>query len=285
MENRDTGYFLSSDRKKLFYQLYCPQSFHSSLLILHGHGEHSGRYEKFFTQLKNQSVAVALFDFRGHGRSEGVPAYVEGFGDFLEDVTFFHSFLQNRYGISPKIVLLGHSMGGLVALHWALQYPNRIQNLILSSPCLGIRSPKWFMAFNQMMNRYVPRWTYSNPVFPPHLTHDPEEIRKYRTDPLIQRKISVRLLYEMVVYASKIEAMDLIRVNFPVDLLTASDEKIVDLARVDKFYRKLDSSQKNRVVFQGFNHEIFNDLGQDQVFEKLRAILRTNEDNIDRRDG
>jgi alpha-beta hydrolase superfamily lysophospholipase len=223
--------------------------------------------------LRENHVAVATFDFRGHGRSEGEAVSVESFSNYLADVTAVHSFLQNRYGVPQKINLLGHSMGGLVALHWGLQHSDKILKLILSSPFLGLVVPEWFLVLNQFLRSFAPEFRYPNPVNPLFLTHDPGEVKKYREDKLIRRKISVRLLSEMIVYASKIEAMDLIQVPYPVHLLLAGNEKVVDRTKTELFYEKLHAPLKEKVVFDGFYHEIFNERGQDRVFDVLKKVL------------
>ncbi len=268
------GTFPSHDHLKLFYRFFpAPRAGQDTFVILHGHGEHTGRYEKFASMLENENLAIATFDSRGHGRSEGPEVYVEHFEDYVEDVSSFVRFLEEKFHVG-KILLFGHSIGGLVAIQWALRFPKKIRALILSSPCLGLRMPKWLMAFNAFLNAWCPRLVYQNPVYPPHLTHNPKEVEAYRNDRLVKRKMSVRLLHEMLSSIDRLEVSTAIRFSFPVTILMADDlEKVVDPAKTKLFFQKVQAPAKEIKTFPGFYHEIFNELGQEKAFDALRDCI------------
>ncbi len=267
------GYFTTREHHGLFYRVFSPSNPQKTLIILHGHGEHSGRYEKFFEHLQNEGVRIAVYDFRGHGHSEGPEVYVESFQEYLEDVSAFDTFLRDKFSAKEPLVLLGHSVGGLVAVHWSLLHPEKLAALILSSPCLGLKVPAWLVAANALMNRIHPQFVYQNPVYPPYLTHDPQEVKRYRSDLLIKRKMSVRLVTEMLSYAAKLDRMTEIRMSFPVAVLMAGVERIVDKSKTHRFFTKLQATRKELIEFPGFYHEIFNEAGQEKVFQRLKEIL------------
>jgi alpha-beta hydrolase superfamily lysophospholipase len=269
----ETGFFLSGEKTKLFYRCYCPRDCRARLVILHGHGEHSGRYLKFFERLAPLQCMIAVMDFRGQGRSEGRHGHIDSFEHLLTDVSAFFNFLDERFGFHEKSALFGHSFGGLVALHWALRNSGKLCKVILSAPCLGLRLPGVLVSFNRFLDSVAPRFIYRNPVFPPFLTHDPQEIKRYKTDPLIRRKISVRLVSEMLSYGAKLEAMTEVEFPFPLYMLLAGDERIVDGTKSLMFYEKVRASQKHLEIFPGYYHEIFNEVGQEKVFETLRGML------------
>lgn len=270
----ELGTFFSFDRLKLFYRYYPSPEDDYTMVIVHGHGEHSGRYEKFSRFFSGVGISIASFDLRGTGRSEGERVYVRFFEEFLEDLSSFVRFLQERFGAQKKIFLLGHSLGALIAIHWARRFPEKIQALILSSPCLGLRLPKLLCAFNSFLHDKIPHFCYQNPVYPPHLTHDQKEVENYRKDSMIQRKITVRLLHEMLRYMTRLEAAEIFRFPFPVYVLMAELEKIVDPQKTHKFFDKVVAPRKNLEIFHGFYHEVFNELGQEKVFEKLKEVLQ-----------
>ncbi len=273
----EQGTFLSFDAKKLLYRLYLPPEDwpgKTILVILHGHGEHSGRYEKFAKFLQNEELGIAAFDFRGHGRSEGDEVYVDSFEEYLEDVSAFFDFLQSKHRIGRNIILLGHSMGGLAAAHWAIRFPARLQGLILSSPCLGLTVPGFLLKLNDFLSAWAPKFLYRNPVYPPHLTHNPEEVKDYKKDPLIKRKMSARLLSEEILYMKHLERLESVTLPFPVFILAAGLEKVVDPQKTRGFFEKLSAPVKEMKIFENFYHEIFNELGQDQVFEALIHAIR-----------
>lgn len=268
-----TGHFQGAGGIKLFYRYFeCPTAL-ETLIILHGHGEHSGRYEKFADILKQERLSLAIYDGRGYGRSDGKEVYVDSFEEFLSDLTAFFDFLQKAYPAAGKKYLLGHSLGGLVAVHWALRFPERIHALLLSSPFLGLRLPQPLIWINSFLNRIRPDFVYQNPVYPPHLTHNPEEVRNYKADKLIKRKISVRLIHEVLSYQSKLKVAEPLKFLFPVYILAAGLEKVVDLDCTRSFFEKIQAPRKQMKIFEGFYHEIFNELDQEIAFDFLKSCI------------
>ncbi|MBN1687975.1 MAG: lysophospholipase [Candidatus Omnitrophica bacterium] len=271
--DQSSDYFITHDRLRLAYRYLRKDHAQGTLLILHGHGEHYGRYLKFEKELENIPLSIALFDQRGQGRSEGREVYCDSFRDFTGDVTSFVQYLKAKYEIPDPIYLLGHSLGALVAVFWAMEHPENVRSMVLSSPCLGLRLPQWIQTLNDCLNQWLPKFCYHNPVYPPHLTHHPEEVKKYRQDPFIKRKITVRMLHEMLSYMAQLDAMTTISWPFPVHILMAGSEKIVDASKTKQFFEKLRVPDKEIFVFEGFYHEIFNEWEQEKAFEEIRRVL------------
>ena len=270
----EQGYFKADDGVKLFYRFHRHSQERAVMVIVHGHGEHSGRYEKFSRIFQDLPISLALYDARGTGRSEGSEVYVSSFQQFVSDLTVFRNFLRDQFGVRRRIVLLGHSLGGLVSVYWAMG-PGReeIDAMILSSPCLGLNLPPALICFNSMLNRFVPGFIYKNPVYPPHLSHNPEEIELYKQDPYIKRKISVRLLSEMITYGRKLSDIPEFQFPFPLYILMAGMEKVVDKTKTRIFFERIKAPRKELFEFEGFYHEIFNELGQEKVFDTLKTCL------------
>ncbi len=273
MSSEETGFFQGENGIRLFYRYFgCPGS-PEMLVLLHGHGEHSGRYQKFADILAEQKISIAVYDARGYGRSEGREVYVETFEEFSADLTLFVKFLQSSYSAGKKISLFGHSLGGLVAVHWALRNPEKIKALFLSSPFLGLKLPKPLIWLNSFLNSLNPGFLYQNPIYPPHLTHNPEEIQNYKKDLLIKRKITARLLSEVLLYQAELEGVSEFPFPFPVYILAAGLEKVVNLASTSAFFQKIQSPHKEMKIFDGFYHEIFNEIEQEKAFTYLNACL------------
>lgn len=270
---KQEGVFHAHDGLKLYYRYFRRQGERGRILILHGHGEHSGRYEKFAAELAPLKLSIAMMDLRGHGRSEGRRVFMNSFEDYLQDVDSFAAFLeaQNK-GFAP-FILLGHSKGGLLAVLWAMRFPEKLKGLILSSPCLGLKVPAVLIGLNRVLRRLVPGFVYRNPVYPPYLTHNLEELARYKRDTLIQRKISPALLDAMIRAMKDVKAVSRIQFSFPVVILASGLERVVDLAETRTFYEKLETPFKELKIFEGYYHEIFNELGQEKVFEALKGSL------------
>ncbi len=266
------GLLWLEDGERLFYRFQPGSLSKKPLLLIHGHGEHSGRYLKFFERLQDLDIPIASFDLRGCGRSSGPPAHVNRFEDYLSDVSGLVRFLEKKFGIKLPLQLFGHSLGGLIAFAWARENSIQVSKLILSSPLMGLPQEGIIRFLVSFLNPLFPHWVIHNPVKPPYLTHDAEEIRRYREDKLICRKITVRLVSEMVRYISLFQK-GAVPVPFPVYILMAEKDLVVSPKATTDFYSRILAPAKELEVFPGYYHEIFNETGQDKVFERLHKYL------------
>ncbi len=266
-------HFKSRDGTKIFYRFYPVPAARHTVIMLHGYGEHSGRYEKFPGKMGRLSAQFAMMDFRGMGRSEGRRGDVGSFDDYLADVTAFVEHLRKKYSIPPKFILLGHSLGGLVAMCWAMKNPEPVKLLILSAPFLGFRFSRAIRFLNRLILFFVPGFVYKNPVRSRVLSHDPAEIAVYRKDPLILRHISALLIEEFARRMEILRKQPILSVPFPVHLLAVGEERIVDPDRVRRFFDRLVAPRKERTIFEGFFHELFNEREQQKAFNVLKTII------------
>src|SRR5215211_4098720 len=104
------------------------------VVLVHGYGEHIGRYEHVAAALNARGCAVVGPDHRGHGKSPGEPALVEDFEPIVEDL---RAVVQDARGDLP-VVMVGHSMGGLIAIRYAQRHPEDLAGLVLSAPAVGL---------------------------------------------------------------------------------------------------------------------------------------------------
>ncbi|HNX68570.1 MAG TPA: lysophospholipase [Candidatus Omnitrophota bacterium] len=266
------GCFESWDKEKIFFRIWDPAGARGTIILLHGFGEHSGRYVKFSESISGFPVRMAIMDHRGMGRSGGARVTVGSFEDYLRDITAFREHLSQHFRVQGPVVLLGHSLGGLLAVEWAIRNPSSLKALILTSPFLGLRGLSALGLINRAVSFFCPGFIYRNPVIPKHLTHDAAEVAAYRADPLIERKISARLIGLLM------ERMRAIRklapaFPFPCYVLLAGDERIVDPRAARRFFEKVRATKKELVEFDGFYHEIFREIGQEKVFNVLKTII------------
>lgn len=266
-------YFESFDKQKIFYRFFPDPSARHTLLIIHGYGEHSGRYEKFATALQGIAVQIAIMDLRGMGLSPVKEGNLTQLEQFLKDITAFTGHLQTRFSQPQKFILLGHSLGGLLAILWALRHTELVKCLILSAPFLGLQGEWFLFRLNDGVRRLLPRFVYHNPVHPKSLSHDPAEVASYRKDPLIQRKISARFVHEIVCAMRSLRQAVALEISFPLYLMTAGDERIVDPVATEKFFDRIKAPHKEHRRFEGFFHEIFNEKKQAEPLNVLRTIL------------
>ena len=227
--------FSSWDGTKIFYR-FCPLSgARHTVVMVHGYGEHSGRYEKFAEKMKNIPAQFAVLDLRGMGRSDGARGTVRSFDDYLGDLSAFVEHLRLKHALPKQFILLGHSLGGLVALSWAMKNSQNVRLLILSAPFLGLRA-SWLLApINRLVALIAPNFIYKNPVRSRILSHDPDEVAAHRNDPLILRQISAKLLGEIFACMERLRKQPILSVPFPIHMLIAGEEYVVDPAASRRF--------------------------------------------------
>ena len=267
------GHFKSWDGAKIFYRFYPVSGARHTVIMIHGYGEHSERYEKFPEKMRNLSAQFAVMDLRGMGKSEGARGDTGDFNDYLRDLSAFAENLQKRYSIPPKFILFGHSLGGLVAVHWAMKNPKPVKILILSAPFLGLRFPRLIGLVNRLVLLFAPRFIYRNPVRSRTLSHDAREIEMHRKDPLILRHISARLIDKITRRTETLRRQSILSLPLPVYMLLPGEECVVDPAASRRFFDRLVAPRKERTLFEGFFHEIFNEREQQKAFNVLKTII------------
>lgn len=269
------GSFGARDGLKLYYRLFGGEKQSAPLLVVvHGFGEHCLRYLPLIDFLSELPVSIVLWDLRGHGQSEGERVYVNRFEEYGEDLEALLGFLREHHRVGQdRIILLGHSMGGEIAALYAATRPRQVELLLLSSPCLAIRL--WMPGAEFIVSclaRLLPHWVIHNPVRPVFLTHDEKEVRQYKVDPLIQRKITFRLAAEMI-RAGRDMRTQAAEILAPLYVLVAEEDRIVKKDDAREFYNRASSKEKKWIEFEGFYHEIFKEKGRERAFNVVRSVV------------
>ena len=163
---------------ELFVRQYLPVNADDrrTLVIVHGAGEHSGRYEHFIEHVTHGGWTVIAGDLRGHGRSNGIPTHVDDFDHYVDDLAAVWSFFDLK---ADRTVLFGHSMGGLVTSRFAERKPDWLAGLVLSSPLLafGLRVPVLKRTFGRMCLWIAPKTRFRSTILPEQLTSNEEALR------------------------------------------------------------------------------------------------------------
>ncbi len=246
------------------------------LLIVHGMGEHSGRYKHLPQFLGSEFERFYAMDQRGHGRSGGLRGYSPSFDALTGDVKRVLSEIQAREK-GKRIYLLGHSFGGLVALKLLLEERKApFEGAIISAPLLGVnlRIPTYKKLLGELLGRTLSKVQLTNEVNPSHLSHDPAVVEAYVNDRLVHEKITPRLYLDMM------EAMDWVMhqpgpLACPTLFLVPGDDRIVSSVKTLEFFRTLKYRDKELREYPGMFHESMNELGKEKVFEDIKKWLPT----------
>lgn len=183
------------DGVDLYFQEWRPEDRARAVVCLvHGLGEHSGRYGHVAAHLNEAGYAVVAFDQRGHGRSGGPRGHSPSHTTTLDDIGLLLAEANARYPELQKH-LYGHSLGGGMVINYALRRRPDIRSVIATSPALrqATPAPQWKTAFGKLLRDIRPEMQVSNGLDLSGISRDPEVIRAYRADPLVHDRVSARL--------------------------------------------------------------------------------------------
>lgn len=241
-----------------------------SVVVMHGLGEHSGRYQHLATFFNHRGLSVRCYDHRGHGRSEGRRGDVINGDPLLQDAQIVIDDFASRYSAPPY--LFGHSMGGLFAARFALSKRAPLRGLILSSPALALRLSSLELTLLKAAETLLPWLGVPNGLKPADLCHAGAVVAAYKADPLVHTRISARLLRSML---SAIDACQqgAAMIDIPTLMLVAGSDRAVDPAGALRFHAQLPPHLACLHVYQHMFHEIFNEPDAERAFADLRDWL------------
>ncbi len=271
-------YFISFDKLRLFYRYITSEGFRVCLVLVHGLGEHSGRYINFFQRFSGLGYSVYALDLRGHGRSQGRRGHIMAFSDYLKDIKLFMEFVGNM-SKSKYYFMVSHSMGGLIAVRYAQEYGTQgetgLSGLIVSSPLLKIRVqvPKIKMLLGRAVSRFIPWLSMSNELDPAFLSHDTSVVHAYIQDPLVHTKVTARWFTE-IIKSMRQSFENACNLTIPCLFLHAGDDHLADPEGTRSLFPLIASKDKELKVYEGFYHELFNEPRKEQVFSDIEGWLR-----------
>jgi acylglycerol lipase len=263
-----TSNFRSSiDNTSIFYQAWKKPNPENVIVIQHGFGEHSGRYGYFLETMKDKNVSVYALDARGHGRSEGKRGHVDQFQYYIEDLSELIHLAKEENSVD-KIILLGHSLGGVISLQYACEGLNQdfLKGLIISSPGLKVKMDiekeiKKFAA--EFLSSFLPSMTIDANIDVNFLSHDRSEIDKYLKDPLVHGKISFQMGANLFHLNKAMKTKHhLIRV--PILMIHGEKDGIADVEGTTRFFDGVSSQNKKLIIYPNLFHELMNELPADR---------------------
>lgn len=272
MNHRESAFTGAGDME-LFTQRWRPEGEPKAILALvHGLGEHSGRYENVVEALVPAGYAIYSFDLRGHGRSPGQRGHIDHWEQFRGDVGAFLRYVEAEEPGKP-LFLMGHSLGGLIVLEYVLHHPERLEGVIASAPGLSTEgfSPV-VMLLSRILSRIWPTFSTSTGLDATAISCDPAVVEAYQTDPLVHDKATARLGTEA---AAAIEwtldhAADL---EIPLLIIHGTDDRIVPHRASEAFFEQVPGPDKERHELAECYHEPHNDVRWERAVTILRDWL------------
>jgi len=259
-----TGTFIGKGGIEIFFQQWEVANPKAILIIIHGLGEHSGRYGNLIDALQNKGIAIYGLDHRGFGRSGGKRGHVDSFMDYIYDMKIFVNMLKDKHPNKP-VIMLGHSMGGVLALKYALTHAEDLDALILSSPGLvpAIKVPAWKKNLAIFLSSKIPSLTMPSGLDATTISRDKEVVKQYLADPLVHDKVTPRFYVEMMNTID--ECINRCgEVTLPLLLIHGTADALV-LDEASKIvYEKAKSKDKTLKLFEGLYHETMNELEPDR---------------------
>jgi alpha-beta hydrolase superfamily lysophospholipase len=253
---REEGRFPGSGGPEIYWQAWHPPTARAAVVIAHGAAEHGGRYAPLAARLNTAGFAVYALDHRGHGHSTGARTVIDDLDRALADIDHLVDRATSEGGAKP--FLLGHSMGGCLALAYALEDQARIEGLILSGPLIALKGLRPILALSRVLAAVAPRLGV-HAVDAAAISRDPEQVRSYEEDPLVDRgKLPVRTVavFAGAIAGFKRRSGDL---TLPLLILQGGADRIVPPAGSRRLAVRAGSEDKTLELYPGLYHEIFNE--------------------------
>ena len=265
-----------SSNRSLYYRFWRPSRAQALLVIVHGFGEHGGRYAAFAQPLARQGIGVAVPDLWGHGRSGGAHGDVEEVHRYVTDCSRLTQEVFLRESGQERYAIFGHSFGGLIAILWALRDSTSLRRLIVQSPLLevGFPLPQWKTTLARWLAACWPTAPFSMNLDLAALSHDPLVLQAYRNDPLVHNTMTARTYCSML--RARDEALKRApELQAPVLLLYGSADRIISIGAAQRWFDAL-RCEKSCVVFPDLYHELHHESIKGDVQRHVLAwILST----------
>jgi acylglycerol lipase len=265
-----TSYSISSsDGIKLFIRDYSLQNSNKVILIIHGLGEHSGRYLKLIQDFNDKNISVFTIDIRGHGKSEGKRGHSPFYQQLMNDIQCFIEHVTKKIP-DQKYFLYGHSFGGNLVINYSFQENKKINGIIATSPLIkpSIAPSRIVLFMGKLFKKIVPNLILSNGININGISRNMQVINDYRNDPLIHNKVSVQLGLDII--SSGIYALENSQyITVPMIVFHGKNDGLTSYSAS----QKLVQNSGPNIKFIGFDdayHEIHN---EPEKVELLRNIF------------
>ncbi|MFN8151072.1 MAG: alpha/beta hydrolase [Solirubrobacterales bacterium] len=235
------------------------------VLLVHGYGEHIGRYQHVAERLVAEGAVVVGLDHHGHGRSEGERALIERGEDLTDDLRLVAEWAQAEHPGLP-VVMIGHSMGGLIATRYAQEHGGELSALVLSGPVIGGNPAlEALLEFDPIPDV---------PIDPAGLSRDPAVGEAYASDPLVYHGPFLRQTLEALVAgaAAAAEAGPLSD-SLPTLWIHGTEDPLAPLRATEDAFALIAGEDFRQRIYEGAAHEVFNEINREEVLDDVCEFI------------
>jgi alpha-beta hydrolase superfamily lysophospholipase len=273
MIDHETGTFRGDGGLDLFRQRWAPAARppRAAIAVVHGFGEHSGRYQTLVEHLVPRGHAIHGFDLRGHGRSPGQRGHIDRWAQYREDVRLFLGSVRRRDPGLP-LFLLGHSMGGLVVLEFLLHHGEDLAGVAVSAPAIDrvkVASPA-LVLLSKALSPVLPRFSVN--VSLGSVVRDPDTLEQTRSDPLNHRRGSARWGTEALSAVARVKARSR-EISVPLLVIHGDADPIIAVSGSRRLAEEAPTGIRELRVYPEAFHETLNDRGREVVLQDIEEWL------------
>lgn len=271
-----SGTFPGANGLELYYQSWHSLGSAKAVVILvHGHGAHSGIFAKLVEFLVQHDFTVYGFDLRGHGRSPGQRGYINSWGEYRGDLAAVLNLVQRQEPGLP-LFIIGQSMGGIIALDYLLrrskQLSSKISGLILLAPALGLYIAPWKLAIGKLLSRIYPRFALNAGIDFATASRDPQVIAANRQDSLRHGQGTARLATELLKAIAWVNHQA-VELKTPLLLLHGAADRVTPADSSKIFWQNLALIDKEIHLYPESYHELHNDTNYLEVATDIGTWL------------
>jgi alpha-beta hydrolase superfamily lysophospholipase len=269
MLSDNTSYTISaSDGINLFIRNHSVKNSNKVILLIHGLGEHSGRYLNLIQDFNNKNISVFTIDIRGHGKSEGKRGHSPFYEQLMSDIRYFIEHVTNKTS-NQKYFLYGHSFGGNLVINYSFQKNQKINGIIATSPCIkpAIEPSKIKLFMVKLFQKLIPSLRLGNGIKISGISRNSEVIKDYINDPLNHNQVSVQLGLDII--SSGIYALENSQyITVPMLVFHGKNDELTSYSAS----KKLVENSGPNIKFIGFNdayHEIHNEPEKEELLSNI----------------
>ena len=268
------GNFKGVRNANIYYQAWLPDGeVKAVLFVVHGLGEHSGRYMNHVDRFVPLGYAVYGLDHIGHGKSDGEREVIVRFEDYTEPLTAYYNMVKGWQPGKP-IFILGHSLGGLITCYYLLDHQDLFKGAIISAPLIKVSEniSSMTITMGKVLSRIAPKAGLLS-LDATGVSRDPEVVNAYVNDPLVfHGKTPARLAAEMLKAMMRVTA-EKEKITLPFIVVQGGADKLVDPGGAQMLYDNAGSKDKTLKIYQGLYHEVHNEPEREVMFKDVESWL------------